>query len=118
GRQLLAAARSESLRNRLMLALAYDAGLRREELCSLAISDIDFSQRLLSIRAETTKNRQARVVPYSAATGELLAAWLRRRREMSRRRGHWFSQNHDAIALTRSQSGPGPRSSKATLHDL
>jgi putative ABC transport system permease protein len=43
-RQLLAAAQSESLRNRVMLALAYDAALRREELCSLAISDIDFSQ--------------------------------------------------------------------------
>jgi integrase/recombinase XerD len=89
-RQLLATARSESLRNRLMLALAYDAGLRREELCSLAISDIDFSQRLLSIRAETTKNRQARVVPYSAATGELLAAWLRHRRELSQAPGPLF----------------------------
>jgi len=88
--QLLAAAKSESLRNRVMLALAYDAGLRREELCSLAINDIDFSHRLLSIRAETTKNRQSRVVPYSAATGELLAAWLRRRRELSQAPGPLF----------------------------
>jgi integrase/recombinase XerD len=89
-RQLLATAQCESLRNRVMLALAYDAGLRREELCSLAINDIDFSHRLLNIRAETTKNRQARVVPYSAATGELLAAWLRRRRELSRLPGPLF----------------------------
>ena len=39
-----------------MLALAYDAGLRREELCSLTIADIDPAIRLLRIRAETTKN--------------------------------------------------------------
>jgi integrase/recombinase XerD len=89
-RQLLATAQCESLRNRVMLALAYDAGLRRGELCSLAINDIDFSHRLLNIRAETTKNRQARVVPYSAATGELLAAWLRRRRELSLSPGPLF----------------------------
>jgi integrase/recombinase XerD len=32
---VLAVFRAESIRNRLMLALAYDAALRREELCSL-----------------------------------------------------------------------------------
>ena len=35
-RAVLEVAAGESLRNRLMLALAYDAGLRREELCLLA----------------------------------------------------------------------------------
>lgn len=38
---ILAAARQESIRNKTMLAFAYDAGLRREELCSLQSSDID-----------------------------------------------------------------------------
>ena len=32
---------AEPLRNRLMLALAYDAALRREELCALATGDLD-----------------------------------------------------------------------------
>lgn len=59
---VLEAARGEPIRNRLMLAMAYDAGLRREELCLLEIDDIDFACRLLRIRAETTKNRQERVV--------------------------------------------------------
>ena len=31
---ILAVARQETIRNRVMLAFAYDAGLRREELCS------------------------------------------------------------------------------------
>jgi len=73
--QLLHTARSESLRNRVMLTLTYDAGLRREELCLLATGDIDPAHRLLTIRAETTKSRRGRVVPYSEAAGSLLSAY-------------------------------------------
>jgi len=81
--QILAVARQESLRTRLMLALAYDAGLRREELCSLRTDDLDPAHRTLRVRAETTKTRRARVVPYSAATGTLLQAYLTHRRGLS-----------------------------------
>ena len=87
---VLEAARMETLRNRMMLALSYDSALRREELCGLDTSDIDPAHRMISIRAETTKSRRARVVPYSAATAALLAAYLRRRRELSRERGPLF----------------------------
>jgi integrase/recombinase XerD len=87
---VLQAARTETFRNRMMLALSYDSALRREELCSLKTSDIDPAHRMISVRAETTKNRRARVVPYSPPTGDLLAAYLRRRRELSRERGPLF----------------------------
>ncbi|WP_336874012.1 hypothetical protein [Rhodococcus qingshengii] len=40
-----------------MLALAYDAALRRQELCSLHTDDLDPARRVLRVRAETTKNR-------------------------------------------------------------
>ncbi|WP_344598945.1 hypothetical protein [Streptomyces violaceusniger] len=43
-----------------MLALAYDAALRREELCSLRTDDLDPAHRTLRVRAETTKNASAR----------------------------------------------------------
>jgi integrase/recombinase XerD len=89
-RAILEAARPEPLRNRLMLALAYDAGLRREELCALETGDIDPARRLLRVRAETTKGRQERVVPYSAPTGALYAAYLRERMALSRARGALF----------------------------
>ena len=59
----------EPIRNRVMLALAYDAALRREELCSLRSDDLDPAHRTLRVRAETTKTRRERVVPYSAPTG-------------------------------------------------
>lgn len=86
----LQAARTESLRNRVMVALAYDAALRREELCALTTGDIDPAHRLLHIRAETTKNMQGRVVPYSEVTGTLYAAYLRERHTLSQSRGPLF----------------------------
>jgi site-specific recombinase XerD len=84
------AARHEPLRNRLMFALAYDAALRREELCALGTADLDPAHRLLRIRAETTKGRQERIVPYSVATDQLLASYLRWRRQLSRAAGPLF----------------------------
>ncbi len=73
-----------------MLALAYDAGLRREELCLLETADVDPSARLVRLRAETTKGRRARTVPYSVATGTLFTAYLDERRRVSRARGRLF----------------------------
>jgi integrase/recombinase XerD len=89
-RALLEEACSMPLRNRLMLALAYDAGLRREELCLLKTDDIDPSCRLLHIRAETTKSNRDRVVPYSACTGQLLREYLKHRRSLTQSRGVLF----------------------------
>ncbi len=89
-RAVLEVAAGESLRNRLMLALAYDAALRREELCLLATDDLDPAHRMLRVRAETTKTRRSRVVPYSAVAGQLLAGYLAHRRSITRERGALF----------------------------
>jgi integrase/recombinase XerD len=86
----LHAARDEPIRNRLMLAIAYDAGLRREELCLLRTDDLDPAHRTLRIRAETTKGRRGRVVPYSATTGALLRGYLAHRQTLSAGRGPLF----------------------------
>jgi integrase/recombinase XerD len=87
---ILAAARQEPIRNRVMLAFAYDAGLRREELCSLCSDDIDPSRRMLRIRAETTKGRRERVVPYSVSSSELLHCYILHRRTLGQKRGPLF----------------------------
>lgn len=60
---VLAVAAGEPVRNRLMLALAYDGELCREELCALRTDDVDPSHRTLRVRAETTKNGLERVMP-------------------------------------------------------
>jgi integrase/recombinase XerD len=88
--RLLEVFRLEPVRNRLMLALAYDSALRREELCSLRTDDLDPAHRTLRVRAETTKTRRERVVPYSAATGVLLSGYLAHRATVSRARGPLF----------------------------
>jgi len=73
-----------------MLAMAYDAALRREELCSLRTDDLDPAHRMIRVRAETTKGRRQRAVPYSATTGALLQSYLLERRELSAARGPLF----------------------------
>ncbi|WP_327115784.1 tyrosine-type recombinase/integrase [Nocardia sp. NBC_01730] len=88
--RLLETFAEEPIRNRVMLALAYDAALRREELCSLRSDDLDPAHRMLRVRAEKTKTRRERVVPYSASTGVLLAQYLQHRATMSRARGGLF----------------------------
>lgn len=97
---MLEVARKGPLRNRLMLAQAYDAGLRREELCSLGTGDLDPANRLLHVRAETTKGQRARVLPYSVPTGTLLSAYLAHRRSLTRERSLLFvsesKRNHAA----------------------
>ena len=101
--EILQVARDEPIRNRVMLALAYDAALRREELCSLRTDDLDPAHRTLRVRAETTKNRRERVVPYSAAAGVLLSAYLTHRAGLSRARGPLFlseSRRNHAQPLT------------------
>ena len=89
-RAVLEVAASESLRNRLMLALAYDAGLRREELCLLETDDLDPAYRIITLRPETTKSQRGRVVPYSSVAGLLLGRYLRHRRQITTARGSLF----------------------------
>lgn len=87
---LLKVVSTEPIRNRCMLALAYDAALRREEVCQLRSDDLDPAHRLLRVRAETTKGRRERVIPYSCVSGELLQTYLRHRRALASRRGPLF----------------------------
>jgi integrase/recombinase XerD len=78
--RLVASARQEPLRNRILWALQYEGALRRGELVGLCVADIDPAHRTIRIRAEITKGRvHERVVTYSATTGRLYAAYLQER---------------------------------------
>lgn len=78
-RSLCDAVRTEPARNRLMFSLAYSCALRREELVSLRVGDVDAAGHLVTVRAETTKTKRGRVVPYQPEIdpllGEYLAGW-------------------------------------------
>jgi integrase/recombinase XerD len=69
----------------------------------LAYDDLDPAHRTLRIRAETTKSRRERLVPYSAVSGVLLRAYLQERRSLSSARGPLFlsaSRRNGAAPLT------------------
>ncbi|WP_235618220.1 tyrosine-type recombinase/integrase [Streptomyces sp. CB02400] len=76
-----------------MLTLAYDAALRREELCSPRTDDVDPAHRTLRIRTETTKTRRESVIPHSAPPGVLLSGYLAHRATVSRTRGPLFCRS-------------------------
>jgi site-specific recombinase XerD len=85
--RILTAAQEEPLRNRLMLALAYDGALRREELVQLAVDDFEPAYRLIRLRAATTKSKRSRQVAYGEATSQLFVAYLHQRRQIAGRAG-------------------------------
>src|SRR5260370_32934768 len=92
---MLQALKAEPLRNQVMLLLAYDGALRREELVTLEISHFDFAYRQVRICAEHAKNGRERIVGYSAITGRFLEASLHQRRTLSAQPGRlFFSTSH------------------------
>ena len=72
----------EPLRNQLMVFMAYDGALRRGELLSLTLSDIDFPHQKISIRPEIAKNRLGRVVFYGDTTSDLLSSYVQYRHRL------------------------------------
>lgn len=84
---VLLAASAERARTRLMLALAYDAALRREELCRLRLTDLDPERRTLRV---PVPGRADRAVPLGAEVAARCAAYLRERREADRAGGALF----------------------------
>lgn len=80
----------ESLRNQVLLLLAYDGAFRRQELIRLEIGDFDFAYRQIRIRAEHAKNGRERVVGYGKITSRLLERYLHHRRALSSKAGPLF----------------------------
>lgn len=88
--RVVAEAAQEDIRNRLMFALAYFGALRREELVSLRVPDIDAAHRLVTVRAETSKTAANRVVSYPACAGRSLMGYLLQRHALDATPGPLF----------------------------
>ena len=96
---VLTAFKQECLRNRVMLCLAYDGALRREEVVTLEIGDFDVAYRQIHIRPEPAKGRRSRVVGYSEVSSRLLSQYLQRRHQLSNKAGPLFlSESHHHFA--------------------
>lgn len=68
--------RHESLRNQVLVLLAYDGALRRQELLGLRRDDIDLAAGLVTVRPEFSKTGVQRTVTFSAVTAVLLTRYL------------------------------------------
>lgn len=71
------------LRDRAMIELFYSAGIRLSELTGLDIEDLEFTRGLVKVRG---KGRKERIVPVGAAALEAIAAYLKRRGELTAKR--------------------------------
>ncbi len=67
---------NEAARTQAMILLAYDAALRREELVSLRVDDIDWGSGIFTVRPETTKNGRMRYVPVSTGVLHLVRRYI------------------------------------------
>ncbi|HDT5862765.1 TPA: site-specific integrase [Aeromonas hydrophila subsp. hydrophila] len=86
---------NSSIRDRLMLSLAYCGALRRAELVALRIEDLDVAHRLISVRAETTKSKRSRIVCYSPEIAPVLIEHLHALHRAGWSRGALFRSESD-----------------------
>ncbi len=62
-----------SLRNRLIISLMLDSGLRRHEVVSLALGDVHLEERYLIVSGKGAKQR---FVPFGSVTSEIMKKYL------------------------------------------
>ena len=105
-----------SLRDQVIVLLAHDGALRREEIVRLRVDDIDWQTHTIAIRAEITKNKLPGTIVLSHPT------WLRLKEYLEGDRaalitcygGDWDGP----ILLSDSQRNPGQPITKWTVKDL
>lgn len=105
-----------SLRDQVIVLLAHDGALRREEIVRLRADDIDWQTHTIAIRAEITKNKLPGTIVLSYPT------WLRLKEYVEGDRaalitcygGDW----NGPILLSDSQRNPGQPITKWTVKDL
>ncbi len=68
-----------SVRDLAIIELIYSAGLRRSELVSLKISDLDFKNSLLRVLGKGSKER---IIPFGSKAKEAVQAYLTERRSL------------------------------------
>ena len=68
-----------ALRNKLIVAVLYECGLRRSELAGLKDDDVDIEGRKLKVLGKGNKER---IVPFGAGLAEELSKWRQTRDEL------------------------------------
>lgn len=87
-------------RNLAIFALLLYTGIRRGELLGLRVSDINLERHEITVRAETSKSRRARVVPLNSKVRGALLDYLAELRQARLRNEYLFPSDSQSGALT------------------
>jgi integrase/recombinase XerC len=67
-------------RDRLIIELFYNTGIRRDELINIKLSDVNLSQKLLKVLGKGNKER---LIPFDEKLAEIIRTYLLLRKEMT-----------------------------------
>ena len=70
----------EGVRDRLLLEMLYETGIRRSELIQLQLEDVDFE--LMQLKVTGKRNKQ-RIIPFAERLGEMMKSYLEMRKDIA-----------------------------------
>ena len=77
----------EGVRDRLIIEMLYDTGIRRSELVNIKLTEVDFE--LQHIRVTGKRNKQ-RLIPFAERLKDMMIVYLDKRKEIVGAGNHWF----------------------------
>ena len=89
-------ARFTGIRNKAMLLLFVDSGLRRGEMANIRLSDLDLEGRRVRILGKGNKQG---VSPFSPKTAKVLWAWLIERKGRAKTDRLWVTEEGKAFSI-------------------
>ena len=77
----------EGIRNRLIIEMLYETGMRRSELVNIKLTEVDFELQQIKV---TGKRNKQRLIPYAERLKDMMIVYLEKRREIVDAGNHWF----------------------------
>jgi integrase/recombinase XerC len=77
----------EGVRNRLIMEMLYDTGLRRSELANIKLTEVDFELQLIKV---TGKGNKQRMIPFAERLKDMMIMYLEKRNEIVSVENNWF----------------------------
>lgn len=88
-------AKFTGIRNKAMLLLFIDSGLRRAENVNLMLTDLNLQTRLVNV---VGKGNKPGIAPFSAKTAKAIWTWLVIRKERSKTNNLWVTEEGQAFS--------------------
>ena len=87
----------EGERDRLVMEMLYETGIRRSELANIKITDVDFESQLIKV---TGKRNKQRLIPFAERLKDMMIMYLEKRNEMVGAENNWFFVRKNGKSLS------------------